>query len=298
MRLTSPPRWTEDVDGCVLTIAGSDSGGNAGVQADLRAFHCYGLHGCTVFSALTAQNPRGVRSVHDVPPDFIADQLSAVFEMYAVKALKTGMLATAAAIKTVSQCLEAHPRVKKVIDPVMVATSGAKLLADDAVDALKNLLLPLATVITPNLPEAEVLLGCRIDGRDEMPDAARELSRKFGCAVLVKGGHAVERGAAKRGVASAFAEDVLFDGRRVTTYSLPVIEKPVSTHGTGCTLAAALTAELARGAALADAVAGAKRFVHDAIASSYHVGRSCGVLGMPLRSVRVAGFTHLKKMPH
>lgn len=266
---------------CVLTIAGSDSGGNAGVQADLRAFHCYGLHGCTVFTALTAQNPRGVRSVHAVPPDFISDQLSAVFEMYSVKALKTGMLATADAIAAVADCLARHPRVKKVVDPVMVATSGAKLLADDAVDALRRLLLPLATVATPNLPEAEVLLGRQIDGRDGMIQAARDLSRVFGCAVLVKGGHAVERGATPRGRGMDCAEDVLFDGRRAHVLSMPVIAHPVSTHGTGCTLAAAFAAELALGASMERAAAGAKRFVHGAIASSYLVGRRCGVLGMP-----------------
>jgi len=276
------------MNGCVLTIAGSDSGGNAGVQADLRAFHCYGLHGCTVFTALTAQNPRGVKGVHLVPPSFIAEQLSAVFEMYSVKALKTGMLATADAIATVAKCLEAHPRVKKVIDPVMVATSGAKLLADDAVDAMKRLLLPQATLATPNLPEAETLLGRPIVGRDEMLAAAKELSRMFGCAVLLKGGHAVERGAMRRGAPLEFAEDVLFDGRRIRTFRLPVIGDPVSTHGTGCSLAAALAAELACGATLAKAVAGAKDFVHRAIASSYYVGRNCGVLGMPQMKFPIA----------
>ena len=144
---------------CVLTIAGSDSGGNAGVQADLRAFHCYGLHGCTVFAALTAQNPRGVRSVLDVPAAFIADQLDAVFEMYNVRALKTGMLATPEAIEVVAERLRAAPRVKKVVDPVMVATSGAKLISDEAVAVLQERLLPLVTLITPNLPEAAALLG-------------------------------------------------------------------------------------------------------------------------------------------
>ena len=151
------------VEPCVLTIAGSDSGGNAGVQADLRAFHCYGLHGCTAFAALTAQNPDGVRAIMPVPPDFIAAQLDAIFEMYAVRALKTGMLGTAEAIEAVASRLRTRPRVKKVIDPVMVATSGARLLAEDAVEAMKQLLLPLATIITPNLPEAEVLLdGVRL----------------------------------------------------------------------------------------------------------------------------------------
>lgn len=269
------------VEPCALTIAGSDSGGNAGVQADLRAFHCYGLHGCTVFAALTAQNPKGVRAVMPVPPEFIAAQLDAVFEMYGVKALKTGMLGTAEAIEAVADRLRRRPRVKKVVDPVMVATSGARLLAEDAVEAMRRLLLPLATVITPNLPEAEVLLGRRIEGAADVPAAAKELSRMFGCAVLVKGGHAVERGAARRGAGERAAVDVLFDGRRTRAFSRPVVERPVSTHGTGCTLAAALAAELALGAPLAKAVDGAKNFVYESIRLSYYIGRHCGVLGMP-----------------
>ena len=260
---------------CVLTIAGSDSGGNAGVQADLRAFHCYGLHGCTVFAALTAQNPRGVRSVLDVPAAFIADQLDAVFEMYNVRALKTGMLATPEAIEVVAERLRAAPRVKKVVDPVMVATSGAKLISDEAVAVLQERLLPLATLITPNLPEAAALLGHPVGPGAGMRAAARELAERFGCAVLVKGGHAVVDGE------GGSAEDVLFDGRRGRVFGKPVVPHPVSTHGTGCSLAAALAAELARGASLARAVEGAKDFVFDAIKTSYRVGENCGVLGMP-----------------
>ena len=260
---------------CCLTVAGSDSGGNAGVQADLRAFHCYGLHGCTVFAALTAQNPRGVRSVLDVPAAFIADQLDAVFEMYNVRALKTGMLATPEAIEVVAERLRAAPRVKKVVDPVMVATSGAKLISDEAVAVLQERLLPLATLITPNLPEAAALLGHPVGPGAGMRAAARELAERFGCAVLVKGGHAVVDGE------GGSAEDVLFDGRRVRVFGKPVVPHPVSTHGTGCSLAAALAAELARGASLARAVEGAKDFVFDAIKTSYRVGENCGVLGMP-----------------
>ncbi len=260
-----------DVQPCCLTIAGSDSGGNAGVQADLRAFHAFGLHGCTVVTALTAQNPRGVRAVHVAPPEFVAEQLDAVFEMYGVKALKTGMLATADVIAAVAEKLARRPRVKKVIDPVMVATSGARLLADDAVAALAERLLPLATVITPNLPEAEVLLGDAIETAADLPLAAKTLARKFRCAVLVKGGH----------VGAKAAADVLFDGRRVRTFSCPRIARPVSTHGTGCTLAASIAAGLALGAPLASAVEDAKFYVYEAIKLSYHIGRNCGVLGMP-----------------
>ncbi len=258
---------------CALTIAGSDSGGNAGVQADLRAFHAYGLHGCTVITALTAQNPKGVRSVHVAPPEFIADQLDAVFEMYGVKALKTGMLATADVIAAVAGKLAERPRVKKVVDPVMVATSGSRLLADEAVDVFARRLLPLATLVTPNLPEAEVLIGDRISDGDDLCAAAKELSRRYRCAVLIKGGHAPGDEAA----------DVLCHGRRLRTFACPRLENPVSTHGTGCTLAAAITAGLACGASLEESVAKAKNYVYEAIRLSYHIGRNCGVLGMPTR---------------
>ena len=256
---------------CCLTIAGSDSGGNAGVQADLRAFHAYGLHGCTAFAALTAQNPRGVSAIHPVPPDFVVAQLDAVLGVYAIKALKTGMLADAAVIRAVAERLSVHPEIAKVIDPVMVATSGARLIADDALGALTGALLPLATVITPNIPEAEALTGMTLDSRDKVHEAAKRLNGMFGCAVLVKGGHAVGD--------YAVAEDTLYDGTSFFSATMPWVADPVSTHGTGCSLAAALAAELALGHDLRSAVLGAKRYVHQAIARSYYVGEDCGVLG-------------------
>ena len=256
---------------CCLTIAGSDSGGNAGVQADLRAFHAYGLHGCTVFAALTAQNPRGVSAIHAVPPDFVAAQLDAVLGTYSIAALKTGMLADAAVIDVAAAKLAAYPKIAKVIDPVMVATSGARLIEDSAVETLKARLLPLAALITPNVPEAEVLSGMRITCRAEVREAAKRLNGEFGCAVLVKGGHAVGD--------LGEAEDTLFDGSEFRAFTMPWIENPVSTHGTGCTLAAALAAELALGRGLSEAVRGAKEYVHRAIAGSYYVGEGCGVLG-------------------
>ena len=256
---------------CCLTIAGSDSGGNAGVQADLRAFHAYALHGCTVLTALTAQNPFGVSAIHPVPPDFVSAQLDAVLGIYAIRALKTGMLANSAIIEAVADRLSAHPEIAKVLDPVMVATSGAKLIDDAAVQTLKSRLLPLAAVITPNVPEAEVLAGRPITCRADVREVARRLHDDFGCAVLVKGGHAVGD--------LANAEDTLFDGRDFSSYQMPWVDHPVSTHGTGCSLAAALAAELALGRALSDAVSGAKRYVHQAIANSYLVGSDCGVLG-------------------
>ena len=257
--------------GCCLTVAGSDSGGNAGVQADLRAFHSYGLHGCTVFAALTAQNPFGVSAIHAVPADFVAAQLDAVLGVYDIRAMKTGMLADAALIETVADRLSGRPEIAKVIDPVMIATSGAKLIAEAAVETLKAKLLPLATVITPNVPEAEALSGRRIASRADVREVAKRLQGEFGCAVLVKGGHAV-------GDLTA-AEDTLFDGREFSAYTMPWIERPVSTHGTGCSLAAALAAELTLGHSLPEAVRGAKRYVHQAIANSYLVGKDCGVLG-------------------
>ena len=256
---------------CCLTIAGSDSGGNAGVQADLRAFHAYGLHGCTVFAALTAQNPRGVSAIHAVPPEFVAAQLDAVLGTYSIAALKTGMLADAAVIDVAAAKLAAYPKIAKVIDPVMVATSGARLIEDSAVETLKARLLPLAALITPNVPEAEVLSGMRITCRAEVREAAKRLNGEFGCAVLVKGGHAVGD--------LGEAEDTLFDGSEFRAFTMPWIENPVSTHGTGCTLAAALAAELALGRGLSEAVRGAKEYVHRAIAGSYYVGEGCGVLG-------------------
>jgi len=262
----------QDASACCLTIAGSDSGGNAGVQADLRAFHAYGLHGCTVFTALTAQNPFGVSAIHAVPPDFVRAQLDAVLGIYSIRALKTGMLATAALIETVADKLSTHPEIAKVIDPVMVATSGAKLIDEAAVETLKTRLLPLAAIITPNIPEAEVLTNRMLTCRANVREAAKELYDTFGCAVLVKGGHAV-------GDLTA-AEDTLYDGKDFSSYTMPWIDRPVSTHGTGCSLAAALTAELTLGKGLPAAVSGAKNYVHRAIANSYLVGpNGCGVLG-------------------
>ena len=251
--------------GCCLTIAGSDCGGNAGVQADLRAFHAYGLHGCTVFAALTAQNPFGVSAVHAVPAGFVAAQLDAVLGVYDIRAMKTGMLAEPAIIEAVSGRLARHPEIVKVIDPVMIATSGAKLISDDAIGTLKERLLPMATLMTPNIPEAEVLCGRSAPVRE----MARDLYGRFGCSVLIKGGHD----------SGADATDVLYDGQSFIEFSLPRIQDPVSTHGTGCSLAAALAAELALGRDMDVAVAGAKRYVYSAIANSYMVGHDCGVLG-------------------
>lgn len=241
------------------------------MQADIRAFHVFGLHACTVFAALTAQNPFGVRSVMVPEPGFIEDQIDAVLEEYDIAALKTGMLPTAAVIRAVGARLAKRPEIRKVVDPVMIATSGAKLLEDSAVAAMIGVMLPMACLVTPNLPEAGVILGREVKTRDEMAAAAAELHRRFGCAALVKGGHSMLN----------VAEDVLFDGTRLTWYSTPAVEHPRSTHGTGCSLSAAIAASLATGRPLRDAVAEGKAYVYESIRTGVCVGKRATVLGTP-----------------
>ena len=254
-----------------LTIAGSDSGGNAGIQADLRTFHKFGVHGCTVITALTAQNPFEVRSVVVPEAAFVGDQLDVVLGTYSIGALKTGMLAMPEVIEVVADRLMCHERIAKVFDPVMVATSGAKLLADDAAEVLRNRLLPLASLITPNLPEAGILLGRTVATREEQAEAARALSDTFGCAVLVKGGHGV----------GDCAEDALYDGERMVMLSSPRIDDPLTTHGTGCSLSAAIVASLACGRTLVEAVVEGKAYVYGAIREGMNVGEAVAVLGVP-----------------
>ncbi len=256
-----------------LTIAGSDSGGNAGVQADIRAFHVFGLHACTAIAALTAQNPYGVRSVRVPDTAFLRDQLDAIFEEYSIAALKTGMLATAEVINAVADKLSTLPEVQKVVDPVMVATSGAKLLADDAIETMRARMLPLAALITPNIPEAQVIAGRDIETKSQMERAAADMFRAHGCAVLVKGGH-------KTGEA---AEDVLVDGDGATWFSTPFIADPVSTHGTGCSLSAAIAASLASGRDLRTAVVEGKAYVYESIRGGVYVGPRATVLGTPAK---------------
>jgi hydroxymethylpyrimidine kinase/phosphomethylpyrimidine kinase len=256
---------------CVLTIAGSDSGGNAGVQADLRTFHSYGLHGCCALTALTAQNPNGVYAIHDIPAHFAAAQLDAVLGTYSIAALKTGMLSSPEVIEAVAEKFSLYPEIKKVIDPVMVATSGARLIGDGAQEKLEELLIPLTTVITPNIPEAETIAKRKITCKKDVYETAKYLFDKFGCNVLIKGGHATQD--------LSSAEDTLFDGVDFFHFTMPWIENPISTHGTGCTLAAAIAAGLTQDLNLKDAVEKAKKYVHHAISSSYFVGENCGVLG-------------------
>ncbi|MDQ3940539.1 MAG: bifunctional hydroxymethylpyrimidine kinase/phosphomethylpyrimidine kinase [Actinomycetota bacterium] len=248
-----------------LTIAGSDSGGGAGIQADLKVFFALGCHGMSALTALTAQNTVAVTGIHEVPEEFVIAQIEAVASDIGVDAAKTGMLASAGIVEAVAKAIEAHSIPNLVIDPVFVSKHRDRLLADDAVDALKERLFPLATIITPNLYEAGALLGREVDFPDAMKDAARDLRALGPRAVLVKGGH----------LPGERAVDVYFDGDDVFEIDGPRFDTE-DTHGTGCALSAAVTARLAHGDSLVDAVRFGKRFVSGAIERSLRLGRGYG----------------------
>ncbi len=241
-----------------VTIAGSDSSGGAGIQADLKTFGALGVYGASVIAALTAQNTQRVTAIHDVPADFIAAQIDAVFSDLAVDAVKIGMLSRTAAIEAVAEGLDRHKAKNIVLDPVMVATSGDRLLASDAVAALKRALIPRALIITPNLPEAAALLERAIATTEaQMEEQARALLDFGARAVLIKGGHGD----------SVEAVDLLVDARHVIRLAATRIATR-NTHGTGCTLSSAIAAGLAKGLGLADAVRAAKDYVTAAIAAA------------------------------
>lgn len=246
-----------------LTIAGSDSSGGAGIQADLKTFSALGVYGASVLTALTAQNTRGVQGVDPVRPEFVEAQLKSVLDDLDVRAIKTGMLANSAIVSAVAAALKKVPDIPVVVDPVMVATSGDRLLTPDAVAAYKSELFPRAALVTPNLPEAAALLGAGMArGEDEAVGQARAIAAFGSGAVLVKGGHGQD----------ATAVDILVIGNAVVRLEAPRIETP-HTHGTGCTLSAAIAALLAQGEELETAVRRAKAYVSAAIAA----GRDLGV---------------------
>ena len=250
----------------VLTVAGSDSGGGAGIQADLKTFCAMGVYGMSAITAVTAQNTRRVHGVEGLSPDFVALQIEAVLADIGVDAVKTGMLLNAAIVRTVARKFsESHiPHV--VVDPVMVTTSGDPLLEASAVEALKSALLPEATLVTPNLSEAEILAQMPIRTLSEMEAAAQRIHH-LGCgAVLVKGGHL-----------PGDAVDVLFDGHEITHFTAQRIHS-LNTHGTGCTTSAAIAALLGRGLPLAEAVRTAKTYVTEAIRTGLPLGKGHGPL--------------------
>ena len=245
-----------------LTIAGSDSGGGAGIQADLKTFAALGVHGTSAITCITAQNPRSVIGIQPIRGAMVRKQIEAVFAELPPKAVKTGMLFSTDIIRVVAEFV-AKKRVPLVVDPVMVATSGTILLKPSAIRALTDRLLPLATLVTPNLDEAQLLVGRQLHTFEDLLDAAQEIHQRFGCVALVKGGH-LELG--------QDAVDVLFDGKQFTVLKAKRIQG-VSTHGTGCTYSAAIAAFLARGEKLTRAVVSAKQLITRAITQSHRAGR-------------------------
>ena len=247
-----------------LTIAGSDSSGGAGIQADIKTMTTNGVFAMSAVTVLTAQNTMGVRGVMEVSPEFLAAQIDAVFEDIRPDAVKIGMVGSSALVEAVADRLRRHGARNVVLDPVMVATSGARLIDDDAIDALEELLFPLAEVITPNIPEAEVLSGRGIETPDDMLAAAASICERCGCAVLCKGGHSLND-----------ANDLLWHDGTARWLKGRRIDNP-NTHGTGCTLSSAIAANLAKGFGLEEAVRRAKAYVSDALAAMLDLGHGSG----------------------
>ena len=255
----APPR--------LLTIAGSDSGGGAGIQADLKTFAAHGAYGMSVITALTAQSTREVRAVHEVPPEMVAAQIDAVLEDIGADAVKIGMLASAPIVRAVADRLRAHLRgtIPVVLDPVMVAKSGDALLRDNAVEALRTELLPLCTLVTPNLPELARMTGLPVGTEEERRTAAEQLAARYGIAVLAKGGHAE----------GDEVVDLLLEGGRVHRFTGARLDAR-SSHGTGCTLSSAIAARLGAGEPLPRAVEGAIAWLRGAMAAAYPLGSGTG----------------------
>ena len=250
----------------VLTIAGSDCSGGAGIQADLKTMLANGVYGMSVITSLTAQNTTGVTAVHTVGPDFLRKQIDAVFADIRPDAVKTGMIADAELVRVIAEKLRHYEVKNLVVDPVMVATSGADLSTAESVKALKESLLPLALVVTPNVPEAEVLAGMKIDTKEDMTEAARKINSESGCAVLIKGGHC-----------GSDCDDVLFYDGEVHIFEGAKIDNP-NTHGTGCTLSSAIACNLAKGMDVPGAVKRAKEYITGAIAAGLDLGHGRGPL--------------------
>ncbi|MEK3909863.1 bifunctional hydroxymethylpyrimidine kinase/phosphomethylpyrimidine kinase [Paenibacillus sp. FSL H7-0331] len=248
-----------------LTIAGSDSGGGAGIQADLKTFQMLEVYGMSAITAVTAQNTLGVHGIYDIPIEGIAKQIESVISDIGVDALKTGMLSQPEVIELVADLVTKHKLSKLVVDPVMIAKGGAALLAEHAQDAMRKRLLPLAALVTPNIPEAEVIIGMEISSLDTMKEAAVRIVEQFGsAAAIIKGGHRI-----------GDPTDVLYDGKQFHFFTAERYETR-HTHGTGCTFSAAITAELAKGKTLTEAVQTAKTFITLAIRHELGIGGGHG----------------------
>lgn len=249
-----------------LTIAGSDSSGGAGIQADIKTMLANGVYAMSAITALTAQNTTGVAGIMEVSPDFLASQLDCIFTDIRPDAVKIGMVSSGALIEVIAEKLVEYRAENVVIDPVMVATSGSRLISEAAIETLKERLLPLASVLTPNIPETEVLWGQSITSPGEMERAAGEISQTYGCGVLCKGGHSVND-----------ANDLLYKENRAIWFQGRRIENP-NTHGTGCTLSSAIAANLAKGYALETAVKRAKEYISGALEAMLDLGKGSGPL--------------------
>lgn len=249
-----------------LTIAGSDSSGGAGIQADIKTMTCNGVYAMSAITALTAQNTTGVTAIQESTPEFLKEQIKDVVTDIFPDAVKTGMVSSSALIKTIAESIKEFNLKNIVVDPVMVATSGAKLISDDAVETLEKELIPLSTVITPNIPEAQVLCCEEITSEEEMQNAAKIISKKYSCAVLLKGGHNLND-----------ANDYLFDGFEGTWFYGKRINNP-NTHGTGCTLSSAIASNLAKGFSLAQSVKNAKDYISGALEAMLNLGKGSGPL--------------------
>lgn len=249
-----------------LSIAGSDSCGGAGIQADMKTMTTNGVYAMTAVTALTAQNTTGVTAILEATPEFLRQQIDAVFEDIRPDAVKIGMVSSPALVEVIAERLQYYKAENVVVDPVMVATSGSVLAEDSAILVMKEKLLPLATVITPNIPESEILIGRKIITTEDMEQAAEEMAEKFGCAVLCKGGHNVND-----------ANDLLYSNGRCTWFYGRRINNP-NTHGTGCTLSSAIASNLAKGYSLEESVQRSKDYISGALESMLDLGHGSGPL--------------------
>lgn len=258
-----------------LTIAGSDSGGGAGIQADLRTFAAFGVYGCSAITALTSQNPLEVTRVDSVPVDGVAEQIERVLSVIDIKTVKTGMLHSVDVVEKVAEVLSGRS-LPLIVDPVMVSTSGARLLEEEAVEAVCNKLMPLAAWITPNVPEAEILTGMQIKSREDMVLAAVKCSEKWDCGCILKAGHLLD---------GKSADDIVAYSGKTYFLSSPLAEAPaIATHGTGCTLSSALTAALALEFPWKQALRMAKGFVYGSLSESIPIGKGVSAMYPPSES--------------
>ena len=259
-----------------LSIAGSDSCGGAGIQTDIKTMTANGVYAMTAITALTAQNTTGVTAILEVTPEFLRQQIDAIFNDIVPDAVKIGMVSSSGLIQTIAESLTRHHAQNIIVDPVMVSTSGSRLIDEQAIETLKQKLLPLATLITPNIPEVETLSGLMVKNEEDMQKAAQTICHAYGCAVLCKGGHSRND-----------ANDLLctgetlqwFRGRRIDT---------ANTHGTGCTLSSAIAANLAKGSSLNEAIKNAKDYLSAALSASLNLGKGCGPLN------HMANFTQME----